>query len=148
MACEALVTTLIRTGACATTYVTNSFMERSVSSLSSVQLHSGTVPFEGDAEGKTLIGILQGTRPPRPFRETGCLLEPADGVWDIVSSCWHQDASARPPMSSVCERLKTILLDKESTPVASEDGGRKDSTRYEFVQFPTLWPSADHKMDW
>jgi hypothetical protein len=125
----------IRTGVCPTTYVAKSFVEGLGCSLLSLQLHSGIVPFEGDAEGKTLIGIIQGARPLRPSREVGCLLEPADDVWDVVSSCWHQDASARPPMVSVCERLKRTLLDKESALVASEDGGRHDTSSHKFSKF-------------
>jgi hypothetical protein len=88
--------------------------------------------------------ILQGARPPRPSREAGCLLEPADDVWNLISSCWHQDASARPLMVSVRERLKRTLLDRESTLVASEQDGRHGRSSYTFFKlfaYPGLGPA-------
>jgi hypothetical protein len=51
-------------------------------------------------------------------------------MWDIISSCWQQDASERPPMISVCERLKGTGVDGERTHTAGKDSGRHKISRY------------------
>jgi hypothetical protein len=92
---------------------------------------------------KAATSITKGVRPERPSRETNCRLEPADDVWDVISSCWQHDASTRPHMTGVCDLLKKTQLPEESRLGLSKQGGLQKAPKYESVQFRTSQPLAN-----
>ncbi|KAG8903407.1 hypothetical protein FRB99_003337 [Tulasnella sp. 403] len=82
------------------------------------------------AFGFTIYEVLEGTNPPVEYtNDTSGLIKTilrADrsmestltSVWGVAESCWRTEAEERPPMSSVCEKLATLVI---NTPVRSCD---------------------------
>jgi hypothetical protein len=54
---------------------------------------------------RAIMCVIAGERPLRPTQANGCVVEPTDVIWDMVTLCWHPERASRPTMVDICQLL-------------------------------------------
>ena len=82
------------------------------------QVLTGAPPFAGQ-QGPELACkvILEGKRPPRPNNSES--LGITDEIWDLLELCWAKEASSRPTVKDVVDRLEMAAKNRTEDVVAS-----------------------------
>ncbi|KAF8336178.1 kinase-like domain-containing protein, partial [Amanita rubescens] len=67
------------------------------------EIHYDSIPFAGKLDTQIWALIFRGTLPPR-------LDEPllSDGAWSVIQSCWMREASRRPRMEDIAEKIVSM----------------------------------------
>ncbi|KAI3611321.1 hypothetical protein WG66_002059 [Moniliophthora roreri] len=81
--------------------------------MTMLELYTGHAPFSHRRfYGGVIHDVVNGIRPARPSLDACPGL--TDDIWDVITSCWAQDAYQRPSMDAVVRRLyvlyKTSML--------------------------------------
>lgn len=63
------------------------------------------IPFNSLPSVTSMVKIIQGERPPRPFDPTL-----TDDMWELMRTCWDQEPQSRPGMGKVLQDLASGLL--------------------------------------
>lgn len=76
----------------------------SISKQRIAQIYYGTTPFAGIRDIQVLRLVCEGVQPPR-------LHEPplSDWVWEMIRCCWDREATKRPTIANVAERMMATL---------------------------------------
>jgi serine/threonine protein kinase len=73
-----------------------------------IELFTENKPFhEFPNEPSVIVKVINGERPTRPDKSD--ILGLSDQVWELVQTCWCQDSGRRPGISSVLDRLQSII---------------------------------------
>jgi hypothetical protein len=75
----------------------------------SKEIITGEVPFASmcPRNEQVIINVVTGKiRPDRPK-----LTECTDLLWELLSSCWQENASARPPIGVAMQKLEQVTCD-------------------------------------
>ena len=83
-----------------------------------LQIFTGKIPFHHLDDETVIIGqVIGGARPGKNEHIIRSDFSPS--VWELVEACWQQEASRRPEISFVMDRLQTITC--TSTLSSAED---------------------------
>ncbi|KAF9258242.1 kinase-like protein [Marasmius fiardii PR-910] len=61
------------------------------------EIVAGTIPFANLKDGKVVLKVVNGKRPPRPQAVSWC----PDSIWGVVEQCWKQESHLRPTAADV-----------------------------------------------
>ena len=73
--------------------------------VTSTKAFTGVVPFNHLQSITSMVGIIQGERPPRP---TSAAL--TDDTWGLMQRCWNQEPQLRPGIREVLQDLVSGLF--------------------------------------
>jgi len=71
--------------------------------LATLQVFTGSVPYNSQLPADVVLAIMSGTRPSRPIRS-----EFTDELWSLMQRCWDQDPYLRPEVSEVLKVLTSL----------------------------------------
>ena len=61
------------------------------------------MPFHTLRDPEIAYKVIQGERPPMPANHKA--LGISDELWELLSRCWHADATQRPPINEMFQHL-------------------------------------------
>lgn len=73
--------------------------------LSSIQVFTGAVPFNGKSSAAATFDIMSGTRPERPTHP-----DFTTELSVLMERCWNQDPHLRPAVSEVLNVLRGVWV--------------------------------------
>jgi len=71
----------------------------------SIEVFTGSVPFNLHLPTMVGLAIIRGDRPSRPTHRKF-----TDELWELTQCCWRQEPHLRPRMSAVTERLRGLSV--------------------------------------
>ncbi|KAF7377544.1 Protein kinase domain-containing protein [Mycena sanguinolenta] len=80
------------------------------------EILTGQVPFHELRITSVVIKVVGGYRPSRPTSSPGVF----DDLWELLRSCWEEEAEKRPTAVAVVKRLEDPLIGAKPTPLAAD----------------------------
>ncbi|KAK1227627.1 Rho guanine nucleotide exchange factor [Marasmius sp. AFHP31] len=100
------------------------------------EIFTGRLPFHELSDYAVVAAVLiQGQRPSRPTNPR----EIQDSVWDMMTSCWHEEPTSRPAMAKIIEGFQR--MDPGVLLSLSQVGKHLGDSRPGLPRVPQIWVS-------